>query len=274
MAAVVGYLVAATIATAAVLFVAGPRNRGRRDPTFEPVDVAGRQVGVLSALGGFALTAIVFLVTQARNVPDPTGTSFTTVLAMFVVAWMGYFSSSVLFAQVSHRAEDATFDLAAAQYAGASITFFGVFIGWFALRPLFQTFGLTPIADLVSWLLVGAVVVGYGILANALYRTGYATARLTLVMPALAVAGCLGYWLVVAAIVPDLRSVESTLALTITAFLLGVPAYLALTTLPIAANRDDLAPVLAGRWHLALLGYTEAALVLVGFLLLAVLGLI
>jgi hypothetical protein len=166
MPAVVGFVVVASVAIAAALLVAGPHHVVERDPTFEIGDVATRHVGITSALAGFAVTGLVFLVTQSRNVPDPASISFTTVLAMFVVAYMGYFSSSLLFASVSHRAEDSVFDLAAAQFAGASISLFSVFVGWIALRPLFETFGLTTIAGLVSWLLIGAVVVGYGQLAS------------------------------------------------------------------------------------------------------------
>lgn len=272
MTAVVGYLIVATVAVVAALFVAGPRHTVRRDPTFELEDVSGRLVGVMSALAGFAVTGIVFLVTQSHNVPDPSGTSFTTVLAMFVVAYMGYFSGSLLFANVSNRSEDARFDLAAAQYAGASITLFSVFIGWLALRPLFQTFGLTAIADLVGWLLIGAVIVGYGPLASALYRTGYASVRVTLLLPLLAVVGTLAYGLA-AWIEPGLRSAEATLDLTVTAFAIGIPAYLAMTVLPIAARNDRLAPILAERGHLGLIAYAQGVTVMIGFLLLAVLGL-
>ena len=46
-----------------------------------------------------------------------------------------------------------------------------------------------------------------------------------------------------------------------------------MTLLPIAATRPRLAPILADRWHLAVIAYAEGAMVLVGFLLLAVLGL-
>lgn len=272
MAAVVGYLVAASVAVAAAWLVAGARYTVRRDPTFAVNDVAGRLVSVLSALAGFAVTALVFLVTQARNVPDPTSTSFTTVLAMFVVAYMGYFSSSLLFANVSHEAEDATFDLAAAQYAGASISVFAVFVGWLALRPLFETFGLMTIADLVGWFLVGALVVGYGQLASALYRSGYASARLTVMLPVFAVVATAAYGLLAAAN-PALRSGEATLNLTIVAFVGGVPAYAAMTILPIAAHKPRFTPILAARWHLAVIAYAEAAMVIVGFLLLAVSGL-
>jgi hypothetical protein len=207
MAAVIGFLVVATIAIAATLRAAGPHHVVRRDPTFELGDVAGRLVGVLSALAGFAVSGLVFMVTQARNVPDPAGIAFTTVLAMFVVAYMGYLSSGLLFANVSHQTDDdAIFDLGAAQYAGASISLFSVFIGWFALRPLFETFGLSAIAQLLGWLLGGALVVGYGLLASALHRTGYASIRLTVQLPLFAVIGTLAYAIVVGIVAPGLRA--------------------------------------------------------------------
>lgn len=273
MAAVIGYLVIATIAIVAALLVAGPHYAVRRDPTFELEDVSARFVPILGALAGFAVTAIVFLVTQARNVPDPSSTSFTTVLAMFVVAYMGYFSSSVLYANVSHRSDDTTFDLAAAQYAGASISLFAVFLGWLALKPLFETFGLTTIATLTGWFLIGAVVVGYGLLATALYRSGYATARVTALLALFAATGTVAYAILVGVVAPGVRSPEATLNLTVVAFIAGIPAYGAMTILPIAAHRERLAPILAHRWHLAVIAYAEGAMVLIGFLLLSVLGL-
>jgi hypothetical protein len=272
MTAVIGYLIVVTIAIVAALAVAGPHYVVRRDPTFELEDVSARQVPILGALAGFAVTGVVFLVTQARNVPDATSTSFTTVVTMFVVAYMGYFSSSVLFANVSHRSEDRTFDLAAAQYAGASISLFSVFLGWFALKPLFETFGLATVASVTGGLLVGAVVVGFGQLATALYRSGYASARLIAVIGLLAAAGTLGYALVIGVLAPNLRSSEATLALTVVAFIAGVPAYGAMTILPIAAKRRRWAPILADRWHLAVVAYAEGVTVLIGFLLVAVLG--
>jgi hypothetical protein len=272
VAALVGFVVISIIAIGAALLAVGPHHGLSRDSTFELEDVSSRQVPILGALAGFAVTGVVFLVTQAHNVPDATSTSFTTVVAMFVVAYMGYFSSSVLFANVSHRAEDISFDLAAAQYAGASVSLFSVFLGWFALKPLFETFGLTTIAGVTGWLLIGAVVVGYGQLASALYRSGYASVRMTVLIPLFAAAGTLAYAVVVG-LAPSLRSPEATLNLTIAAFIAGVPAYGAMTILPIAAHREGWAPILADRWHLAIIGYAQGVTVLIGFLLLAVLGL-
>ena len=216
---------------------------------------------------------LIFLVTQSNQVPDPNGTSFTAVLAMFVVAYMGYYSSGVLIANVSHRAQDPTFDLAAAQYAGASISLFSVLLGWFALKPLFETFGLTTIAGLTGWLLIGAAFGGYGLLASALYRTGYASARLTVLLALFASAGTLAYAIVIGVLAPGLRSPEATLDLTVVAFVAGIVAYAAMTILPIAARRERLAPILADRWHLAVIAYAQGVTVLIGFLLLAVLGL-
>jgi hypothetical protein len=46
-----------------------------------------------------------------------------------------------------------------------------------------------------------------------------------------------------------------------------------MAVLPIAATRPRVLPILADRWHLAIIAYAEGAMVLVGFLLLAVFGL-
>lgn len=273
MAAVIGYFLAAGIAIGAALWVVGPRYVVARDPTFEIGDVSARHVTILGGLAAFAVTGIIFLVTQAQNVPDPSGASFTTVLAMFVVAYMGYFSSSLLFANVSHLAQGTVFDLAAAQYVGASISLFSIFLGWFALVPLFEAFGLTRIADLVSWLLIGALVVGYSQLASALNRGGYASIRLAVLLPVLAAAATLVYAVVIGVLAPQLRSAEATLALTHVAFVLGVPAYTIHMILPIAARRESLNGVLATRWHLVVVAYAEATMVLMGFVLLSIHGL-
>ena len=101
-------------------------------------------------------------------------------------------------------------------------------------------------------------MVGYGFLATALYRTGYATGRLAVLLPILATLGTCTYAIVVGLVAPFLRSPEATLALTI---------------LPIAASRERYASILADRWHLAVIAYAEGAMVLIGFLLLAILGL-
>ena len=273
MSAVIGYLVVGGIATFVALLAARSSPPGPRDPTFPVEDVAARHVSILGALAAFAVTAIVLLVTQSRTLPDAADPRLTTVIVMVVVAYMGYFSSSILFANVAHRAESPVFDLAAAQYAGASISMFSVFLGWLALKPLFETFGLDAVADASGWLLTGAVIGGYGLLGAALFRSGYASARLVVVLGIVAFAATAGYALFVSVLAPGLGSPESALYLSIVAFLAGVPAYAAMTLLPVAASQPRTAEVLATHWHLAVIGYAQAVMVLVGFVLLAVLGL-
>jgi hypothetical protein len=270
-AVVVGWAAAAAIAVTVLLVAAGPRRAIRRDPTFAADEVAGRHVSILGALAGFAVTAIVLLVTQARNLPSASGVPFTTLLTMFVVAYMGYLSASLLFGAVSQRDEPGPFDLAAAQFAGASIALYSVFIGWLALKPLFEAFALAEVATLAGWLVTGAVIAGFAQLASALHRSGYADVRLLGVLGAATLAGALA-WLALGAAAPGLRSPDATLQLTIVAFVAGLPAYAALSALPIAARSERLAPVLAERWHLVLLAYAQVATMTIAFLVLAVLG--
>src|SRR6185295_5244485 len=107
-------------------------------------------------------------------------------------------------AHVSRPATESVFDLAAAQYAAASISLFSVLLGWFALKPLFETFGLTAIAGLTGWLLLGAAIGAYGLLASALYRTGYASARTATALGVFAAAGTVAYAIVIDVLAPGL----------------------------------------------------------------------
>src|SRR4029079_5779116 len=100
---------------------------------------------------------------------------------------------------------------------------------WFALKPLFETFGLTAIAGLTGWLLLGAPIGGYGLLARALYVTGDASPRLPLLIGVFAAIGTLAYALVISPVAPGLRSVEATLALTVVAFIGGGAAPVVMT---------------------------------------------
>jgi hypothetical protein len=77
-----------------------------------------------------------------------------------------------------------------------------VFLGWFALVPLFETFGLDTIADIVSWLLLGALFVGYEQLASALYRTGYASVRVGIMLPLFGGLATLTYAILIAVFAP------------------------------------------------------------------------
>jgi hypothetical protein len=269
--AVIAYLVVAVAAVVVALLAAGLRFKTQRDPAWDLGEISARHVGPLGGLAGFAVTGTILLVTLARDAPNAGGATFTSILAMFVVAYIGNFSASLMFANVTDKGTREPFDLGAAQFAGASISLYFVYVGWLALRPLFETFGLVDMAVFVGYLLLAAFFAGYGQLASALNRSGYATPRQLLLMPLLGLVGAGAYVGLVQIGVLD-HDPDATLALALVAFIPGVIAYLGQAILPIAARDPRYAPILAERWHLALLGYAQSVIVLVCFLEAAVLG--
>ena len=271
MAAVGGYLVVAVVTIAVAWLAVGRHQKLSRDPSLDVAEVGGHYVPILGGLAGFAVTGMVLLVTLGRNLPEASTTSYTTVLAMVLVAYIGFFAVGLLFANISHTDPAAAIDVPGAMFAGANVMlFFTIAIGWYALLPLFETFGLTRMADLAGWLLAGAAVASYGLLGSQIYRSGFASGRLVVVIALLGIAATLVY----AAIAGwfGLRSADSTLALTITGFILGVPPYLVLTTLPSLVRQDRAAPVLARYGHVGIFVFAQGGVVLAGFLLLSVLG--
>ena len=100
MVVVVGYTVAVVLSIAVTWAIAGRNYEISRDAQVNLADLAGRHVGILSGLGGFAVTGMVLLVTLGRNSPDTSGTPYTTVLTMFFVSWMAYAGTSFMFANV------------------------------------------------------------------------------------------------------------------------------------------------------------------------------
>ncbi len=271
---VLGYLVAAAAAIVAALVVTGRGYVVRPDPDFDAHEPSGRLVGVLGALAGFAVTGIIFLVTQSGRTIDPNGTAFTTALALFVLADFGYVSSSLLFASVWARKRASDFHLPAAQYAGAYVTMSTtIFVGWFALRALFETFGLSAMADLMGWFLIAALAGGHGLLGTALYRSGYTTARTAVLLPTIALLVTAGYGVLTGVVAPSLRVADATITIIVLAFVVGGFLQVSMTLLPLLARQERFVPFLLRRWHFVVVVYAEAAMVIQGMLLLSAFGL-
>jgi hypothetical protein len=271
MAAVVGYLVAAGVAIVIAWFAAGRGHAASRDASVDLAEIGGRHVPILGGLAGFAVTGMVLLVTLGRDLPEASGTSFTTLLTMFFVAYMGFFGTSLMFANIPDPEPSADFDVPGAAFAGAAVTlWFTVAIGWLALRPLFETFGLERLAELAGWLVAASTIASYGLVSRHLYQSGFVSARMTATMLVVAVTATLVYALLAAWF--GLRSPDSTLALTVSMFIIAAPAYALLTALPIIARQERLADALARNGRVLILGYAQGAVVFVGFLLLSILG--
>lgn len=281
MAILVAYLVSAVVAIGAIWLVAGRRFAVVRDPAVNLAELGGRHVGILSGLAGYSVTGMVLLVTLGRSLADNTSTAYTTVVTMFFVAWMAYSATAFLFINLTDRplapAADgddgapAPFDVPAAQFAGAAVTLeFAFGLGWLALRPLFQAFGLQRLADLVAVVSIAVALASYGLVAHHLQRSGYGAGRVLVAIPGLAIGAVLGYAALASLL--GLRSPDGTLTLIIVGFSLGAVAFFALTTLIVSAVRDRSARVLARYGRYLVLGYAQAVVLLVAFLLASILG--
>ena len=281
MAIVIAYLVAAAVAIGAIWLIAGRGFTVARDPAVNLAELGGRHVGILSGLAGYSVTGMVLLVTLGRSLADNAATTYTTVVAMFFIAWMAYSATAFLFINLTDRPapveadgdDGPGFDVAAAQFAGAAVTLeFAFGLGWLALRPLFQAFGLQRLADLVAIVSIAVALASYGLVAHHLQRSGYGAGRVLVAIPSLTIAAVLAY--AALANLVGLRSADGTLNLIIVGFSIGAVAFFALTTLIVSAIRERSARFLARYGRYLVLGYAQAVVLLVGFLLLSVLGVV
>jgi hypothetical protein len=232
----------------------------------------------MSGLAGYAVTGMVLLVTLGRSISDTSGTAYTTVVTMFFISWMAYAGTAFLFANMSDHDEEGRrqprhgFDVPAAQFAGAAATLESAFgLGWLALRPLFLAFGLARLADLVSLVLVGVAIASYGLVAHQLHRSGFGPARVVTAMPLLTVAATLLYGLIAGLL--GARSDQAALELIVVGFGFGALAFGFFVTLNILGAYRPTARLLARVGGYLVIGFVQANVLLVGFLLLAVLGL-
>lgn len=278
MTIVIGYLVAIAVSVVGIWIVAGRRFEVVRDPEVNLAEVGGRHVGLLSGLAGYSVTGMVLLVTLGRTLPDTGGTSYTTVVTMFFMAWMAFSGTAFVFANLAdpRPATDSGrhhgFDVAAAQFAGGAATLeFAFGLGWLALRPLFEAFDLERLTELMAFISIGIAFASYGLMAHQLSRSGYGPARILVAIPVFATFTTIAYGLAVGAL--GLRSEEATLNLIVVSFSIGLVAFFGLTTLTITAAHGRSARFLVRFGPYLVLGYGQSVVVLVGFLLLSILGL-
>lgn len=270
MFSIAAALVLVVVGVAVMWAVAGLRRQAIADPTLMP-ESSSRYVSIMGGLAGFAVTGLVLLVGQTSNLAK-SGADFTNVLAMFVVAYMGLLSVAIQFANVADHIRK-PFDVGVAQHTVAMISLYFIFMGWFALRPLFQAFGLAAMAEISSWLLIMVNLAGYPLLAAALVRGGYARVREVVLLANLGVLAAIAYVVAVRILVPGGRAPDGTLALTLLAFLPGALMYGIVSALPTLAAHPRLVPILQQRWHLVVLSYATFVVILVELLLVSVLGL-
>src|SRR5438477_4048809 len=164
---VFGFLVAAAIGLAIVLRVA---RRGAARLDLHPwllAETAKLHVTIMGGLAGFAVTGIVLLVSLARDRAGIEAASFDTVLVMFTVAYFYYVGNAFLISYLPHP--ETSGDLVPRVHfsLASTIEYRTLFVSWFALRPLFDTYGLHRPADVLAVLLPLSLALGSVVIAMA-----------------------------------------------------------------------------------------------------------
>jgi hypothetical protein len=176
-------------------------------------EAANRQVVILGGLSGFAFTAIVLLVTFARDRADAQTDAFNALASMLLVAYLMFVGTAITFAFLPQQDPDGGRP-ARIQFALATLMHYrAILLGWFALRPLMQTFALDELADVAGWAVGASLTFGSVLAISLFYRLGVLNSRETLLLPLLSGAASIAL-AAIFALFPDLRSPSSRLYLT------------------------------------------------------------
>lgn len=232
MWAVVGLVGAVAIGVLTVLLSARHEPRLAEHPWLLP-DTAKQHVTIMGGLAGFAVTGIVLIVSLVRSQPGIAATSLNTVVTMFVVAYFYYVGNAFLISYMP-SSETSGDHLPRVHFSLAStIEYRTLFVSWFALMPLLQTYELDVPAFVVSVLLPVSLLVGSVIIAVAADGLGLVRVKETYWSMVVATGLALVYAAIVQIVAPEARSEYSSLAVTLVVFCVNGVAFVlaALTSL-------------------------------------------
>jgi len=218
IAVILGFLVAVAIGLAIVLRAA--RHGAARlvgHPWLLP-DTAKLHVTIMGGLAGFAVTGIVLLVSLARDRSHIAAASFDTVVVMFIVAYFFYVGNAFLISYLPHPEASGNLVPRVHFSLASTIEYRTLFVSWFALRPLLETYGLGRTADVLAFLLPLSLAFGSVVIAMAADGLGLMRLKETYISAAVGTGLALVYAGIVRLVAPDARTVDSALYLTIVIF--------------------------------------------------------
>jgi hypothetical protein len=144
-------------------------------------------------------------------------------------------------------------------------------IGWTALLPLFDTFGLRGLSLIVAGLLLAAGVPSWALLSTLLVAFGHLQPRLVPVEMGLSVVMAGGYAGVRRLMGGPPDQQHSLLFLALAAYGLGALVMAVFATVPLLVDRSKL-PLERQTIHAGITGLLELTLLAVNFLWLAAVG--
>lgn len=233
-------LLVVLLATVPVTVWLGRRRLIDRGPIpWDLADLARRQITVLAGQAAVAVTAVVLLVTTLRATAAQSGLggpnpAFDTVLAMFLVAFMSFVGVAVQFAllPLEERTEGSLLPRFLAEISGIQ-HYRTLFLGWLALKPLVDAFGLADAAWLLEWLLGGAALAGWLIVASVCHRMGILSAPEAFVTPTLGVGLAVGLGVTASLQSGPGAGADAVLVLTVVIFAMNALTFTAHAIAPV-----------------------------------------
>ena len=269
-------LVLTSLAAALVVIRFGTGSPPHRETPWDLAENARKTVSISSALATFNITGVVLLLSFARE-PGEIGTPLSSAVGMFLVGFISLVMSGLMYANLTKAGVvRCGVDVQTMQYALATMLLFrSIFLGWLALRPLIDAYGLDQLADQVGWVLLGSAVVGGLTLSVAvLYRLALVSARVVMLVPLLAIVGCGLVALVFELWFEDRRSDASTLYLAYALFVLNGLSFMSYAVLPAALEHPRLGPVIGRAWGIGLAVVGVVSAITIGCIWLATMELL
>jgi len=269
-----GFLVASAIGLAIVLR-ATRRGKARLDGhPWLLAETAKLHVGIMGGLAGFAVTGIVLLVSLAHDRSDVAAATFDTVVVMFIVAYFYYIGNAFLISYLPDR--ESTGDFVPRIHFGlaSSIEYRTLFVSWFAMRPLLETYGLSRPAQVLDVLLPASLAFGSVILAMAAEGLGLMRLKETYVSAAVGTGLALLYAGVVRLAAPHASTADSTLHVTLVIFWVNGIGFALAALTALAPRYRRLARFYEHHGRNIVIADMQITMVALAFLWLAVIGII
>lgn len=155
-------LALALVASGALAFALPGKPRAAQPPAVWDVPrVAQTFMPIVGALAGFSVASTIFIanLTVTRQAPG-----FPSLIGMFVIAFVTFVGAAQGFGTTPNLPDSVDPQYAHRQRLAFLLSIFGYFIAlalsWNALRILLLALALEPLADVLTWVLLFAVVAG------------------------------------------------------------------------------------------------------------------
>jgi hypothetical protein len=230
---VLGWIVAAVIGSVAVVAMGRGKQPRLDSQPWLLYDTSKQHVTIMAGLAGFAVTGIVLIASLTRSGPGIETGPLSTVVVMFVVAYFFYIGNAFLISYIPNKETSGDFVPRVHFSLASTIEYRSLFMSWFALMPLFHTYGLTQPAAVLAILLPLSLLLGSVVIAMVADGLGLITVKEACASLAIGVVLALLFAAVVW-LVPIFRSDRAALSLSIVMFVVNGASFALAAVTPLA----------------------------------------